>query len=364
MKALRKTLVIFLTLLCAAPGLALASGSYDGTIVCIAPQVVCAPFGGTIGTVSLQVGEKINAGDAVATVETTKVYAPCDGSVTGLFGQPGDDAKTIADRFGAVLYIAPNRQYTISATATKAYGSVETMYVHIGETVYMQSNSTYDRNNAQGIITAVDGMSFTVETTSGTLLMDESVYLYRTPDLRAEMRVGRGTVSRTKEIAMAGEGSIVAMHVQNGDSVTRGQLLYEMVTGILPDLTATGNVITSDASGIVDNVKVEAGASIAQGDVLISVSPPEGMRAALELLEFDLADVHEGDPMMLVFHYDETGETTLPGTVEMISSIATQTDDASNTDVTYKVYIRFTPDDTVRLGMTVTAFKIEEQSEQ
>lgn len=361
MKKSKKPLALLLALLCAAPGFALASGSYDGTIVCITPQVVCAPFGGTVGTVSLQTGQKISAGDAVATVETTKVYAPCDGTVTGLFGQPGDDAKTIADRFGAVLYIAPNRQYTISATATKAYGSIETMYVHIGETVYMRSSGTYERNDAQGMITAVDGMNFTVETTSGALLMDEAVYLYRSPELANETRVGRGTVSRTKEFAMADEGSIVAMHVQNGDSVTHGQLLYETVTGILPSLTATGNVITSNASGIVDSVSITAGDSIAQGKVLITVSPLDGMRAAFELAEYDLVNVHEGDPMMLIFNYDETGETTIPGTVEMISSIATTADAASNTDVTYTVYIRFAADDSIRLGMTVTAVGTEEQ---
>ncbi|HPJ03715.1 MAG TPA: HlyD family efflux transporter periplasmic adaptor subunit [Candidatus Limiplasma sp.] len=360
MKTLRKTLVILLALLCAAPGLALASGSYDGTIVCTTPQVVCAPFGGAVGTVLLQAGEKINAGDAVATVETTKVYAPCDGTVTGLFGQPGDDAKTIADRFGAVLFIAPNRQYTISATAAKAYGSIDTMYVHIGETVYIRSTDTYDRNYAQGIITAVDGMDFTVETTSGALLMDETVYMFRSSEMQYKTRVGQGTVSRTAEVAMAGEGSIVAMHVQDGDSVTHGQLLYEMVTGTLPGLTATGSVITSDVSGIVESVKIAAGDSIAQGDVLITVSPLDGMRAALELNEFDLADVHEGDPMVLIFNYDETGETTMPGTVEMISNIATQTDDAGNTAVTYTAYIRFAPDDSIRLGMTVTAFETEE----
>ncbi len=360
MKTPRKALAILLALLCAAPGLALASGSYDGTIVCVTPQVVCAPFGGTVSTVVLKAGEKISTGDAVATVETTKVYAPCDGTVTGLFGQPGDDAKTIADRFGAVLYIAPSMQFTITSTATKAYGSIETMYVHIGETVYMRSSGTYDRNFAQGIITAVDGMDFTVETTSGALLMDEQVYLFRSPELLNETRVGRGTVSRTPEIVMAGEGSIVAMHVQDGDSVTRGQLLYETVTGILPGLTATGNVLTSSASGIVESVDIAAGDSIAKGDVLITVSPADSLRVALELAEYDLANVHEGDPMLLSFNYDETGETTLPGTVEMISNVATKTEDADSEVVTYTVYIHFTPTDSVRLGMTVTAFEIEE----
>ena len=363
MKRFQKTLALLLVLLCAAPGLALAAGSYDGTIVCITPQVVCAPFGGTVSAVSIQAGEKISVGDTVAMVETTKVYAPCNGSITGLFGQPGDDAKTIADRFGAVLYIAPSRQYTISATATKAYGSIETMYVHIGETVYMRSSGTYDRNYAQGIITAVDGMNYTVETTSGALLLDESVYLFRTEELLNDTRVGLGTVARTKEFAMAGEGGIVAMHVQDGDSVTRGQLLYETVTGTLPGLTAAGNVIPSTASGIVESVDVKVGDSLTQGKVLLTVAPPDGMRAALELSEFDLADVHEGDPMMLIFQYDETGETTITGIVEMISNVATKADDASNTDVTYTVYIHFVPDDSVRLGMTVTAAALEEQAE-
>lgn len=88
-------------------------------------------------------------------------------------------------------------------------------------------------HTAEGIITAASGTSYTVETTSGELLMEETVYIYRDEALTASSRLGRGTVSRTAETAVSGTGSIVKLHVQDGETVQRGQLLFETVTGSL-----------------------------------------------------------------------------------------------------------------------------------
>ena len=57
--------------------------------------------------------------------------------------------------------------------------------------------------------------------TSATL-MEETVYLYRSPDYASTSRIGRGTVGRTPEIAVSGSGSTLRMHVKDGDKVSRG----------------------------------------------------------------------------------------------------------------------------------------------
>ena len=67
------------------PALALAQEEFEGNVVAGDTVAVTAPFGGTIRTVDLQEGSLLNVGDAIATVDTTRVYAPVDvGAVLAL----------------------------------------------------------------------------------------------------------------------------------------------------------------------------------------------------------------------------------------------------------------------------------------
>ena len=101
--------------------------------------------------------------------------------------------------------------------------------------------------------------------------MEETVYLYRSPDYASTSRIGRGTVGRTPEIAVSGSGSILRLHVKDGDTVSRGDLLFETVTGTLDGLFATGNEIVSDVSGVIATVNTSAGANVNKGDALLTV---------------------------------------------------------------------------------------------
>ena len=180
------------------------------------------------------------------------MYAPSDGVVTGLFAQAGDSVANVVSRYGAALYITPANKYTIDADTDKAYATSENMYVHLGEVVYLRSYNFQIYNTGLGIITAVEDDTYTVETTQGEFWMGETVSIYRSADYDSTSRIGRGEVSRTAEVAVGDGGSIVALYVQDGDTVTRGQLLYETVTGDLEGLAADGNLIKASVSGIVE----------------------------------------------------------------------------------------------------------------
>lgn len=342
-------LALALALCAALPAAALADAAYDGTVVSAGAVGVLAPYGGTVGTVYVSQGDEVALGDSLAQVITTKVYAQTDGTVNGLFGQAGDNAEDVAARSGAVLYIAPSHKYTITADIQKAYNNSDNKYVNIGETVYMKSLYTSRDNEAVGVITAVDGTTYTVETTQGELMMEETVVLFRSADYATTTRIGRGTVSRTAEVAVTGTGSIVYMHVTDGQAVTRGQLLFETVTGMLDGLYATGDTIAADVAGIVATVSVETGGTISKGDSVITVYPLVTMQVLVEIDEYDLPDLHEGDAVSVVFSYDETGEQAVTGTVALISHVSASTD---TSDVTYNCYIDFPQNDKVRLGMT------------
>ncbi len=329
---------------------ALAETTFDGTVVSSESVSVTAPFGGTVSSFRLREGDEISVGDMIAEVQTTKVYASTDGVITGVFGQPGDAVDDVVSRIGAVLYIEPSNKYTITADIQKAYSSSDTKYVNIGETVYIKSYYSSNGNTAVGTITATKDTSYTVETTSGELLMEETVSIYRDSDYASDSRIGRGTVSRTSEVAVSGSGSILYMHVADGDTVTRGQLLFETVTGTLDGLYATSNQIVSDVSGIIASVNTSAGSTISKGDTLLTVYPTGKMQVVIDIDEYDLTDIHEGDPIQLEFNYDDSTDNVYTGTVAMISHVS---ESSGTSDVAYEAYIDFTPNSEIRLGMTV-----------
>ena len=80
---------------------ALAEVSFDGTVISQETVAVEAPFGGLVDEVALRRGDVVKVGDAVATLTTTKVYAPADGVVSGIFAREGDDTEGITTRYGA-----------------------------------------------------------------------------------------------------------------------------------------------------------------------------------------------------------------------------------------------------------------------
>jgi multidrug efflux pump subunit AcrA (membrane-fusion protein) len=356
-KRMKKVLATVLAACVLLPGLALAGVSFEGTVVSKDTSAVMAPFGGVVSAVMAQAGDMVQAGDVLAEVTTQKVYAETAGEVTGVFGQTGDYAENVAERYGAVLYITPERKYTITADTSKGYDTSDNLYVHLGEAVYLRS-ITANNNEGTGIISAVSGEEFTVETTSGEFWIGETVSVYRDPDYAETTRIGRGTIGRAAEVAVTGSGSIVRMAVKDGDIVTRGQLLYETVSGELDSLVADGNQIKSTVSGIVESINLTVGASVSKGALVVTICPADQMQVLVEINEYDLADVKVGDTVSLSFNYDDLGTNSVTGTVAMISDISYSTDAS---DVTYDVYVDFQPNADIRLGMTAMMETMDEQ---
>ena len=352
-----KRFLATLMLLALLPVFALAETTFDGSVVAGESVGVTAPFGGTVSSFRLRAGSLITLGEKIATIATTKVFASADGVIAGVFAQPGDSTESLVSRYGAVMYIVPDNKYTIAADIEKAYNSSETKYVNIGEKVYITCASD-GNHTAEGIVTAASGTTYTVETTKGELLMEESVNIYRDASRNSKTRVGRGTVGRTAEIAVNGSGSLLRLHVQNGDRVSRGDLLFETVTGEFDGLYATTNEILSDVSGVVASVNTSAGANVSKGDTLLTVYTMDSLQIEINVNEYDLATIAEGDTVLISFNYDETKTEQTTGTVSLISHIST-TDSAG--EASYLAYIDFEPDKDVRIGMTVVVSTIDDE---
>ena len=346
-----------------------AAISFEGTVVAGDSVAVLAPFGGLIDSVSLRVGDPVGIGDSVATISTTKVYATADGTISGVFADEGDATEGIVERYGAVLYIEPTNRYKISATTEKAYNSSDTKYIHIGEKVYV--SCTKDGTHiGTAVVTGVSDVDesgntpYKLEVTGGDFYMSETVGIYRSKDYSASSRIGRGTIQQNTAIAVKGSGSVLKMHVSDGDKVERGQLLFETVDGDLDGLYAMDNEIVSAVSGIVASVDTKAGDSVAKGAKLITVYPDGTFQIEVHVNEMDLNSIHEGDNVSIEFEFDADGELRLDGTVSSISRVnITSENDTTSSDAEYSAYIDFDETDQVRLGMSVIVYMQEDAAE-
>lgn len=320
---------------------------------------IYAPVSGTAESVTAEAGLKIQTEDTLYTMKTTKVYADHDGKVSGIFGQPGDDAETVAARYGAVLYLEETPAYTVSASTSNAYNSLETKQVHTGETVYAVSRSNSSRCG-KGVITSISGSSYSVEITEGVFLSGESVALFRNEEYDYEQKIGNGTVTLSDPVAVTGTGAIVRIAVEDGAEVKRGDLLMETLDGTYDAYVMTGTAITAGQAGVVGSVSVQAGSTVEKGAVVAEIYPTDRMRVEANIPEDYCNMIHEGDPVTIELATDINRHYS--GTVVMISAIASEGEE----EVTYRIVAEFVPDEAVRFGMTalITAGEEEEPAKE
>lgn len=330
---------------------------FNGEVTAGETLVIAAPFGGVVSNMSVREGESVKVGQTIATMKTTKVYSMMEGVVTGVFAQAGDEAASIKERYGALIYIEPNNRYTLACSTEKAHNASENHYIHIGETVYLTCTKD-GTHKGRGVVTALDDSDetkYTVEVTGGEFYMGETVAIHRDEQYTDESRIGRGTVSRTKPIAVNAEGSVLKMHVEAGDAVERGEVLMETVNGTLDGLYAPSTKVLSSAKGVIATVDAKNGASVEKGGTIATLYPQSGMQVSMVISESDLMDVKVGGKTIIEFNWDASSTKRFEGTVASISYINEEKSEGSS-GAQYMAYIDFTPDETVRLGMTVVVY--------
>ena len=338
--------------------------SFTGTVSAKATSEIYAPIGGTVESVNAVAGQQVRAGDVLATLATTKVYAPEDGVITGLFAQPGDSADSVSQRYGAVLYIEGASVYTISASTDNAYNTTENKFVHVGEEVYLSCYS-YGSHSGTGVITAIEGTSYTVEVTSGAFLIGETVSVYRGESATTAERIGRGTLGRINPTAVSASGSIVSLAVQNGDAVRKGDLLFETLEGSFDGYYMSGSEIRATADGVVSQVSLTQGGRLEKGSVAAVLYPEGAMQIQAQIAEANLGLIHVGDPVEIELNWNSDAEVRYSGVISMISAIADSSSGEgmdSSESVTYTVYIDFTPDADTRYVMTAVVSTLDEEN--
>ena len=225
-----------------------AENIFAGKVAASNTSVISAPYGGRVDNIYVHVGDYVGEDSLIATLGTDEVYALVDGTVSGIFASEGDDAESVAERYGAVLFIEPTNRFTLDCSNEKGYSYSENRYIHIGETVYL-SCTTDGSHSGVGVVTGVDEKDekkFSVEVTEGLFYMNESVGVFRNPQYTSMSRIGRGTVVRTAAVAAKAKGT------------TGGKLLKRHIlkNTLLPIITLLGMNLASIVCGsfIIESV--------------------------------------------------------------------------------------------------------------
>ena len=320
-----------------------------GTIRATQTVTLTAPAAGKIEMLSVMPGDHVEADAPLASLQTTKIYAEQDG-VVRIFGQPGDSIAALTVRYGGVAYVEPAQRYTISASTRKAYDADDNKLIHAGETVYLRSSSNM-KVVAAGTVTAVAGSSYTVEVDGDAFESDTSVNIYRSVDYSAASKIGNGKVSQADAAIYTGSGYLVQLHVQSGQQVSAGDLLYETLEGSFAPGTAAINTVFAEAPGVIASVNVNRGRTVAADEALLDFYPDAGMRIVAPVPEGELSRLAPG--MTVQFMLPDGGETEqwLVGQVEKISLLA---EESEAYGATYDVYIIPEAVDHLRYGMTVS----------
>ena len=342
--------------------------TFTGTVAASETCEVYAPIGGTVEKVEGEAGRRVRADDVLVRLSTTKVYAEEAGTVTGVFGQPGDSAETVAQKYGAVVAIEGESVYSIAASTDNAYNSTATRFVHVGEDVYLECYSD-GKHTGTGVITAIEGTDYTVRVNSGEFLIGETVNVFRGDSAVSTQRIGRGTLNRVSPTAVTGSGSIVSFAVAAGDTVQRGDLLFETLDGSFDGLYMSGDAVVAGVDGTISQINAQQGGKLEKNGVVAVLYPDDAMRVEASVEESNLSSIAVGDPVSIELVWNQDEGVTYPGMISMISAIADSgADDTMDGDsaVTYTVYIDFTPDADTRYGMSavVTTLDGEEEIEE
>ena len=314
-------LIAALSLTCAC-----ALGATANAVI-IAPETakITAPFAGTLLPFDLAAGDTVTAGDTLFQLDTTPVYAAQSGVAAAVFAKTGDDAAGVSAHYGALAIIEPEYPLYIDADTDDAYDNDDNKYIHAGEMLYLKRND----EKGTGIVTSVSGKDYTVEVLTGNFDLDDSVRCYRESAMPYDSEVGRGKVKRFADAKVTSSGRIVAVHVQPGDTVKTGDLLFETVDAMSP--VGASPAISAPVTGAVTALYVASGAQVYRGQLLCEVADLTKLTLSAEIDEIDLAGIRLGD--VLTYTLDAYADKTFTGTVTEIRPIGTKRQNASYFDV-------------------------------
>ncbi len=345
-KLMLALLTLAMTLSCTA---ALADApAFYGALEFDSLVTVSAPFSGVVQDFHLREGDRVSSGDALLSLSTVRLYAPCDGTVEGLFAAPHDDAGAVCARYGALLSVLPAEKLLFTGSARDAYSYAQ-KDLTLGQTIYLKSNAGTGRTGEAQIISVTDA-AFSAQVVSGTLRLGDLCAAYTDEAMKDASKIGSGTAKKQSALPVTGSGTVLAVHVSAGDSVKAGDLLMETVQGVISKDEALSAVVSAPLDGVIVSFGVKAGATVQEDAPLMTIAPDKTLIAAVSVSEDDLPLIAPGDTFDVKLELDADAYV-YPAVVSSVSRVNSGTAAAPG----YTAYLTFENDDFVREGMRVKA---------
>ena len=322
---------------------AFAAPEWTGSVVSGRTFAVYAAYGGTVSELFAEVGDALQAGDALLQLSGEKVYAPCDGTVSAVFAGAEDNADTAVEKYGAAMAIEPTEKFLVYVTAEEQFFADDTRRVSLGETVYLRCTEDSTHRGFGRVIEA-DGLEYTVEIDGGQFSNGEVVYAGLQEGFTKSQRAGIGTVLAAEAVSVSATGMVVRTHIGAGEPVEAGQLLMETAGGVFNGTEWNDGLLSLNEGGIVLSVNVSVGDTVEQGQLVAVVADAADLYVEISLPEEDIAWLPEQTQTRLQI---EDG-MAMDGEVVFSSRVA---DDNG----CYAVLIRPTDCAGLRLGQTVCA---------
>ena len=307
-------------------GAACALGATANAVI-VAPETakITAPFSGTLLPFDLTAGDEVAAGDTLFAMDTVPVYATQSGTVSAVFAKAGDDASGVIAHYGSLAVIEPTHALYVAADNSQAYDDDENRYLHAGETLYLKCGN----EKGTGIVTSVSGNAYNVDILTGSFDVGDTVRCYRESGTPSDSETGRGRVTRYADISVAAEGRIAAVHVKAGDTVSVGDLLFEVIDGqSAKDVPLT---LTAPVSGAVTSLSTVSGAQVYRGQLLCEIADLTKLELSAEVDELDFSAISVGTT--LSFTLDAYAGETFSGTVTEIRPVGITRQNATYYDV-------------------------------
>ena len=293
----------------------------NGRVVEPPPITLTAPLGGQVQPFAWRTGDSVNADDTVLSILPMQVLAACDGTVCGVQAQVGDQAAQVISMYGALCYIERDQIWQVEASAASAYNEIENRDVRIGDILRIQQGSGSNAVTGEGQVVGLTPRGFVVNFPQGDFNLESTVKFYRGDDkaFKSKDEVGNGKIRRPDAVAVLGEGCIATVHITEGQSVKRGQLLFTLDAVTAKHTDAPTDEVRCQASGIISEVLVRPGQFVTQGQAVMTLIPTAELNISLEVDELDIARVSIGQSIRIVL--DAYGEQERAGTVLEINPL-------------------------------------------
>ena len=352
-KAMRKVVSLLLTaLIVLSVSAAWAeSAPVEGKVVSTQSYAIVSQVKGVIEQIRFSVGDHVNANDCLATVATTKVYAPVTGTVY-MWGKEGQNTQSVADQYGAVAYIEPSSPYTITTNPVDANGMP--VSVHPGQMVYLICVND-GKKTGEGVIVSVSNNEYTVRVEKSNFQPSDKISIYTTPDHQKNNRIGRGFLKKTETVSSTGTGYIVKTHVSTGDKVNYGDLLFETIEGSFMPGAVSLNQVFFPENGVIESISVSRGQEISENQTIAVFYPDSTMRIRALVPERSLYEYQIGETVYITYQNGNVSQRPFIGKIEKISQIPEQTE--YTYDTYYTVYIIITENNhSLFYGMNVLVY--------